>query len=143
MDDFLFVSHYNWDAGRPEYVSNSRSWFDYLFVQHFRLYSKCTVLCYERIRSLLITLNASHTIIGAPDDRGRTLTRGRICPPYGYHLKIHPKYTVVYYELIRSLLATSYASLTIIGAPDDRSGYLGQYPRPCLAHRPDCSSVST
>ena len=114
-----------------------------LFVQLFRLYSKCTVLCYERIRSLLITLYASHTIIGAPDNRSRYLTHGRVCPPYVQHLKIHPKYTVVYYELNRSLLATSYASLTIIGAPDGRSGYQGQYPRPCLAHRPDCSSVST
>ena len=36
----------------------------------------------------------------------------------------HQKYTVVYPELIRSLLATSYASLTIIGASDVRGGYL-------------------
>ena len=34
------------------------------------------------------------------------------------------KYTVVYSELIRSLLATSYASLTIIGASDVRGWYL-------------------
>ena len=36
----------------------------------------------------------------------------------------HQKYTVVYSELIRSLLATSYASLTIIGASDVRDWYL-------------------
>ena len=38
--------------------------------------------------------------------------------------QIHQKYTVVYSELIRSLLATSYASLTIIGASDVRGRYL-------------------
>ena len=36
----------------------------------------------------------------------------------------HQKYTVVYSELIRSLLATSYASLTIIGTSDVRDQYL-------------------
>ena len=36
----------------------------------------------------------------------------------------HQKYTVVYSELIRSLLATSYASLTIIGTSDVRGRYL-------------------
>ena len=36
----------------------------------------------------------------------------------------HQKYTVVYSELIRSILATSYASLTIIGASDVRGRYL-------------------
>ena len=36
----------------------------------------------------------------------------------------HQKYTVVYSELIRSLLATSYASLAIIGASDVRGRYL-------------------
>ena len=36
----------------------------------------------------------------------------------------HQKYTVVYSELIRSLLATSYASLTIMGASDVRGRYL-------------------
>ena len=36
----------------------------------------------------------------------------------------HQKYTVVYSELIRSLLATSYASLTIIGTSDVRGWYL-------------------
>ena len=55
----------------------------------------------------------------------------------------HQKYTVVYSELIRSLLATSYASLAIIGASDVRSGYRGQHPPPRLAHRPDGNSIST
>ena len=113
----------------------------HLLVQLLRMHSKCTVLYYERIRSLLITLYASHPIIGAPDDRSRYLTHGRVCPPYVQHLEMHPKYTVVYYELNRSLLVTSYASLTIIGAPVDRSRYQGQYLRPCLAHRPDYSSI--
>ena len=36
----------------------------------------------------------------------------------------HQKYTVMYSELIRSLLATSYASLTIIGTSDVRGQYL-------------------
>ena len=36
----------------------------------------------------------------------------------------HQKYTVVHSELIRSLLATSYASLTIIGTSDVRVWYL-------------------
>ena len=38
--------------------------------------------------------------------------------------QIHKKYTGVYFELIRSLLATFYASLTIIGASDVRDWYL-------------------
>ena len=36
----------------------------------------------------------------------------------------HQKYTVVYSELIRSLLATSYASLTIIVTSDVQGWYL-------------------
>ena len=88
------------------------------------MYSKYTVRSYELNRSLLVTLYASHTIIGAPVDQSRSLTHGRVCPPYVEHLGMHPKYTVVYYELNRSLLVASYASHTIIGAPVDRSGYL-------------------
>ena len=88
------------------------------------MHSKYTVVYYELNRSLLITLYASHTIIGAPVDRSRYLTHGRVCPPYVQHLEMHPKYTVVYYDLNRSLLITLYASHTIIGAPVDRSRYL-------------------
>ena len=88
------------------------------------MHSKYTVVYYELNRSLLVTLYASHTIIGAPVDRSRSLTHGRVCPPYVQHLGMHPKHTVVYYELNRSLLVALYASHTIIGAPVDRSGYL-------------------
>ena len=108
------------------------------YVQHLGMHPKYTVLYYERNRSLLIIFyNASHTIIGAPVDRSRYLTHGRVCPPYVKHLGMHPKYTVMYYELNRSLLTTLYTSHTIIGAPVDRSRYLEQHPRPCFAHRPD------
>ena len=113
------------------------------YVQHLGMHPKYTVVSYELNRSLLATFYASLTIIGAPVDRSRYLTHGRVCPPYVQHLGMHPKYTVVYYELNRSLLATFYASLTIIGAPVDRSRYQVQYPRPCFAHRPDYSSVFT
>ena len=74
---------------------------------------------YELNRSLFITLYASHTIIGAPVDWSRYLTHGRVCPPYVQHLGMQPEYTVMYYELNRSLLITLYASHTIIGAPVD------------------------
>ena len=114
-----------------------------LYVQHLRMHQKYTVVYYELNRSLLATLYASHTIIGAPVNRSRYLTHGRVCPLYVQHLRMHPKYTVVYYELNRSLLVTLYASHTIIGAPVDRSRYLAQHPRPCFAHRPDYSSVFT
>ena len=107
------------------------------------MHPKYTVMYYDLNRSLLITLYASHTIIGAPVDRSRYLTHGRVCPPYVQHLEMHPKYTVVYYDLNRSLLITLYASHTIIGAPVDRSRYLVQHPRPCFAHRPDYSSAFT
>ena len=140
----LYASHTIIGApvDRSRYLTHGRA-LPTLLVQLLRMHSKCTVLYYERNRSLLITLYASHTIIGAPDDWSRYLTHGRVCPPYVQHLGMHPKYTVVYYELNRSLLVTLYASHTIIGAPVDRSRYQVQYPRPCFAHRPDYSSVFT
>ena len=50
----------------------------------------------------------------------------------------HQKYTVVYSELIRSLLATSYASLPIIGTSDVRgwypNGYLLKYTKSTRAY---------
>ena len=106
------------------------------FVQLLGMHSKYTVVSYELNRSLLATLYASHTIIGAPVNRSRYLTHGRVCPPYVQHLGIHPKYTVVYYELNRSLLVTLYASHTIIGAPVDRSRYLthGRVCPSCVQH---------
>ena len=113
------------------------------YVQPLGIHPKYTVLHYERNRSLLITLYASHTIIGAPVDQSRYLTHGRVCSPYVQHLGMHPKYTVMYYELNRSLLTALYTSHTIIGAPVDRSRYLVQYPRPCFAHRPDYSPAFT
>ena len=113
------------------------------YVQLLGIHSNYTVVYNELNRSLLVTLYTSHTIIGAPVDRSRYLTHGRVCPPYVQHLGMHPKYTVMYYELNRSLLLTLYASHTIIGAPVDRSRYLVQHPRPCFAHRPDYSSVFT
>ena len=67
---------------------------------------------------------------GSVSDPGPDLSTKWISP------QMHKKYTVVYSELIRSLLATSYTSLTIIGASDGRSGYRGQHPPPRLAHRP-------
>ena len=127
---------------RSRYLTHGRALPTFL-VQLLRIHSKCTVLYNERNRSLLITLYASHTIIGAPVDRSRYLTHGRVCPPYVQHLGMHPKYTVLCYERNRSLLTTLYTSHTIIGAPVDQSGYLVQHPRPCFAHRPDYSSVFT
>ena len=113
------------------------------YVQHLGMHPKYTVVYYELNRSLLVTLYASHTIIGAPVDRSRYLTHGRVCPLYLQHLEMHSNYTVVYYKLIRSLLTALYTSHTIIGAPVDRGRYQVQYPRPCFAHRPDYSSVFT
>ena len=129
--------------GRSEYLTHGRG-LSTLFVQLFRLHSKCTVLCYERIRSLLTTLYASLTVIGAPDGRSEYLTHGRgLSTLFVQLFRLYSKCTVLCYERIRSLLTTLYASLTIIGAPDGRSGYQDQYPRSCFAHCPDCSSVST
>ena len=55
---------------------------------------------------------------GLVSDPGPDLSTKWISP------QIHKKYTGVYFELIRSLLATFYASLTIIGASDVRDWYL-------------------
>ena len=140
----LYASHTIIGApvDRSRYLTHGRGLPTFL-VQLLRMHSKCTVMYYERNRSLLITLYASHTIIGAPVDRSRYLTHGRVCPPYVQHLGMHPKYTVLCYERNRLLLTTLYTSHTIIGAPVDQSGYLVQHPRPCFAHRPDYSSVFT
>ena len=64
---------------------------------------------------------------GSVSDPGPDLSTKWISP------QIHKKYTVVYSKLIRSLLATYYASLTIFGASDGRSGYRGTTPTtaPC------------
>ena len=113
------------------------------YVQHLRMHPKYTVGYYDIYRSRLMTLYASHTIIGSPVDWSRYLTHGRACPPYVQHLRMHPKYTVVYYDIYRSRPMAVYSSHTIIGAPVDRSKYLVQHPRPCFAHRPDSSSVFT
>ena len=139
----LYASHTIIGApvDRSRYLTHGRVCPPY--VQHLGMHPKYTVVYYELNRSLLITLYASHTIIGAPVDWSRYLTHGRVCPPYVQHLGMHPKYTVVYYELNRSQLTTLYTSHTIIGAPVDRSRYLVQHPRPCFAHRPDYSSVFT
>ena len=139
----LYASHTIIGApvNRSRYLTHGRVCPPY--VQHLGMHPKYTVVYYELNRSLLVTLYASHTIIGAPVDRSRYLTHGRVCPPCVQHLGMHPKYTVVYYELNRSLLITLYASHTIIGAPVDRSRYLVQHPQPCSAHRPDYSSVLT
>ena len=139
----LYASHSIIGApvDRSRYLTHGRVCPPYM--QHLRMHSKYTVMYYELNRSQLITLYASHTIIGAPVDRSRYLTHGRVCPPYVQHLGMHPKYTVVYYELNRSLLTTLYASHTIIGAPVDRNRYLVQHLRPCFAHCPDYSSVFT
>ena len=72
---------------------------------------------------------------GLVSDPGPDLSSKWISP------QIHKKYTGVYFELIRSLLATFYASLTIIGASDVRDWY--QHPPPRLAHRPDGNSIFT
>ena len=55
---------------------------------------------------------------GLVSDPGPDLSTKWISP------QIHKKYTGVYFELTRSLLATFYASLTIIGASDVRDWYL-------------------
>ena len=55
---------------------------------------------------------------GLVSDPGPDLSTKWISP------QISQKYTGVYFELIRSLLATSYASLTIIGTSDVRGWYL-------------------
>ena len=55
---------------------------------------------------------------GLVSDPGPDLSTKWISP------QIHKKYTGVYFELTRSLLATFYASLAIIGASDVRDWYL-------------------
>ena len=139
----LYTSHtiIGSPVDRSRYLTHGRVCPPY--VQHLGMHPKYTVVYYELNRSLLVTLYTSHTIIGAPVDQSRYLTHGRVCPPYVQHLGMHPKYTVVNYELNRSLLITLYASHTIIGAPVDQSRYLVQHPQSCSAHRPDYSSVFT
>ena len=57
------------------------------------------------------------TVAGRPEpDSGP----GPDLPAVWISPQTHQKYTVLYSELIRSLLATSYASLTIIGTSDVR-----------------------
>ena len=74
------------------------------------------------------------TVAGRPEpDSGP----GPDLPAVWISPQTHQKYTVVYSELIRSLLATSYASLTIIGASDVRGWYLI---RAGSAHQMDISS---
>ena len=123
----LYASHTIIGApvDRSRYLTHDRALPTFV-VQLLRMHSKCTVMYYELSRSLLTTLYASHTIIGAPVDRSRYLTHGRSCLPtfLVQLLRMHSKCTVMYYELNRSLLTTLYASHTIIGAPVDRSRYL-------------------
>ena len=69
-------------------------------------------------RSRLVTLLPDPTILGKPDFRSRTLIRRRTHSELGY-LPICPqKYTVLYLELIRSLLDPFQVSHTIIGTSD-------------------------
>ena len=69
-------------------------------------------------RSLLVTLLPDAAILGKPDFRSRTLIRRRTHSELGY-LPICPqKYTVLYLELIRSLLDPFQVSHTIIGTSD-------------------------
>ena len=110
-------------AGRPEPDSGPGPDLPAVWISP-QTHQKYTVVYSELIRSLLATSYASLTIIGTSDVRGWYLIRGRICPPNGYLLKYTKKYTGIYFELIRSLLATFYASLTIIGASDVRDWYL-------------------
>ena len=140
----LYASHTIIGApvDQSRYLTHGRALPTFL-VQLLRMHSKCTVMYYERNRSLLITLYASHTIIGAPVDRSRYLTHGRALPTFLVQLRMHSKCTVLCYERNRSQLTTLYTSHTIIGAPVDQSGYLVQHPRPCFAHRLDYSSVFT
>ena len=138
----VLVSHYNWGAGRPEPDSGPGPDLPAVWISP-QTHQKYTVVYSELIRSLLATSYASLTIIGASDVRGSVSDPGPDLSTRWISPQTHQKYTGVYFELIRSLLATSYASLTIIGASDGRSGYQGQYPPPRLAHRPDGSSIST
>ena len=65
-----------------------------------------------------MTLLPDPTILGKPDFRSRTLIRRRTHSELGY-LPIRPqKYTVLYLELIRSLLDPFQVSHTIIGTSD-------------------------
>ena len=73
-------------------------------------------------QSRSVTLLPDPTILGKPDFRSRTLIRRRTQSELGY-LPICPqKYTVLYLELIRSLLDPFQVSHTIIGTSD--LGYL-------------------
>ena len=72
-------------------------------------------------RSRSVTLLPDPTILGKPDFRSRTLIRRRTHSELGY-LPICPqKYTVLYLELIRSLLDPFQVSHTIIGTSDSFS----------------------
>ena len=72
-------------------------------------------------RSRSVTLLPDPTILGKPDFRSRTLIRRRTHSELGY-LPICPqKYTVLYLELIRSLLDLFQVSHTIIGTSDSFS----------------------
>ena len=142
ISHFLGVPHYYWDVGRPRSVSDpgpdlSTKWI--------------SPQIYQKVHGRVLRANPvtiSHFLcvphyywgVGRPgsvSDPGPDLSTKWISP------QIHKKYTVVYSELIWSLLATSYTSLTIIGASDGRSGYRGQHPPPRLAHRPDGNAIFT
>ena len=78
----------------PEYTTNTRS-YTMTYTDHYQW-------LYFNIRSLPTGVGISPTVV--------------LCPPFVQLLGMHSKYTVVSYELNRSLLATLYASHTIIGA---------------------------
>ena len=110
-------------AGRPEPDSGPGPDLPAVWISP-QTHQKYTVVYSELIRSLLATSYASLTIIGTSDVPGLVSDPGPDLSTKWISPQIHKKYTGVYFELIRSLLATFYASLTIIGASDVRDWYL-------------------
>ena len=93
-------------AGRPEPDSGPGPDLPAVWISP-QTHQKYTVVYSELIRSLLATSYASLTIIGASDVRGWYLIPGPDLSTKWISPQIHKKYTGVYFELIRSLLATS------------------------------------
>ena len=94
-------------------------------------------------RSRLVTLLPDPTILGKPDFRSRTLIRRRTHSELGY-LPICPqKYTVLYLELIRSLLDPFQVSHTIIGTSDSFNLPRTHSELPGLGLSPKCSQKYT
>ena len=94
MTSYWYPSIIGTPVDRSRYPTHGRG-LSTLFVQLFRLYPKCTVLCYERVRSLLATSwCVPHYYWGAgrPEWVSGSIPTVVPCPPSGLQFRLHVGY---------------------------------------------------